>query len=172
MFLKALFKFNKIYFFVSLILLSAFLFINFKWGMVVSPISHYGMYSGVYKTQTEKTIYTHIINGKKLDPQQLTIIQNDFLQSFPAIYQTESGINNAVFNTMFPYLNKVGLASQNDSAKFTNHFSKGKFKNWYAEKLANITQHKIDSFRILQQQYIWQNDQFKPVGEISLINLY
>lgn len=170
MFLKALFNFNKIYFLVSLLLLLAFLFINYKWGMVASPISHYGMYSGIYKTKTAKTIYTHIVNGEVLKSQNLTIIQNDFLQSFPAYYESENTINHAVFNTMLPYLNKLSLAQQKDSAKFLNHYTKEEFKNWYVQKLSNIVNNKIDSFSIFRQNYIWNNTELAPAGLATKID--
>ena len=172
MFLKALFKFNKIYFLVSLLLLAAFLFINYKWGMVAAPISHYGMYSGVYKTQTPKTIYTHIVNGETINSQNITIIQNDFLQSFPAYYENERDINRAVFKTMLPYMNRLGLAHEKDSAKFLNHYSKEKFKTWYEQKLIGIVKNNIDSFRILQQDYIWNDTQLMPIGSVTKINFY
>ena len=171
MFLKALYKFNKVYFVVSLGLLFTFLFINYKWGMVASPISQYGMYSGVYKIKTAKTLYTHIVNGEKLDAQRLSIIQNDFLQSFPVYYESEAEINKATFYTMLPYLNKMGLAHQEDSAKFLNHFSREKFRSWYIQKLSVIINNRVDSFKILQQQYIWTDGELKSIGAVSLINL-
>ena len=172
MFLKALFKFNKLYFLVSVLLLFIFLFINYKWGMVAAPISHYGMYSGIYKTQTPKTIYTHTVNGKVINSQNLTIIQNDFLQSFPAFYENEKNINLAVFKTMLPYLSRLGLAREKDSAKFLNHYSEENFKNWYTEKLAGIVHEKIDSFSIQRQDYIWQENHLMPIAEATKINLY
>lgn len=170
MFLKALFKFNKIYFLVSLVLLAAFLFINYKWGMVAAPVSHYGMYSGVYKMETPTTIYIHSVNGKIINSNKLSITQNDFLQSFPAYYENEEAINRSVFNTMLPYLSRVGLAQQKDSSKFLNHYSKESFKNWYTEKLTKIAGEKIDSFSIERVDYSWQNNNLKPAGIPVKIN--
>ena len=170
MFLKALFKFNKMYLVITVLLLFTFLFINYKWGMVAAPISHYGMYSGVYKTQTPKTIYTHTINGKVINSQDMSIIQNDFLQSFPEYFQNESNINHSVFKTMQPYLQKLGVAKQKDSAKFLNHFTKQEFKNWYEQKLSAIVNNKIDSFSIQQQDYIWSATGLFPVGKATKIN--
>ena len=170
MFLKALIKFNKIYFLVSLILLLAFLFINYKWGMVAAPISHYGMYSGVYKTTTPITIYKHTVNGKVINFQNLSIIQNDFLQSFPAYYENEADINHAIFSNMIAYLSRLYLAQQNDSAKFLNRFSKEQFKSWYQYKLGEIVKSSIDSFSLMRQDYIWNGTKLAPVGTATKIN--
>lgn len=158
MFLNKLFKYHKLLFVITCFLWASFLFINYKWGAVASPLSHYGMYSGRYFLKDSIKIYSHFVNGQKIESHNLSIIENDLLQSFPASLETVNNNNKAVFFTMLPYLKPLGLATAADSAKFIQRVSFANAKEWYRKKLKAIVAKPVNTVKVYEHIFLYRQN--------------
>ena len=83
MFLKKLYQQNKFLFVAVIVFLSTYLFLNFKWGVIATPVQQYGMFSGKFIIEDPLPVYLVKANGKLINNALLSPIERDLLQSFP-----------------------------------------------------------------------------------------
>ncbi len=161
MFLKQLYGYSKTGCIIVVTFLLAFIYINFKWGIVAAPVFQYGMYSSPVHISDTQTVYMVEANKKIINGAELSFTDRDIVQLSLADYEREGFVNETVYNTMHRFLGFTGMM---DHYKFINHTNDTGFTKWYHAKLEKITGSSIDSLAVYKQHFLWQQNTLQPSG--------
>jgi hypothetical protein len=165
MFLKQLYHFNRWLFLCFAIFLLAMAFINYKWGMVATPIQQYGMYSAkVYTSDTQKVFQLNV-NGKPIDFSKYSLTDRDMMQIPINDFERQAAVNNQAYTTMKSLFNKIGLGRLMPEQKFTNSTTNQQFTVWYKKQLEKRLGYAVDSLSVFDEHYVWQKDQLTRIGQ-------
>jgi hypothetical protein len=134
MFLKEIYTHSKLAASVLVVIIATFLYINYKCGIVASPIHMYGMYSKpIYLTDT-----TSFINIKQdgipLNASQLTFAELDLIQNYPYAFTRAIQNNKNCQTTLNPF-----VFNMLKSANYENNANTQTFWAWYKQKVGTIT---------------------------------
>jgi hypothetical protein len=172
MFLKQLYRYNKKIFIAVLIFLVAFVYINYKWGIVAAPVLQYGMYSGPFYLKDTQSIYIVKANGKKINQAALSFTDRDFLQLYPQSYLSQKEINANCYGTIARFMRLVGLSGFMMQDKFTNQIDDIIFGKWYCDHIKQLTKNNVDSISLYRQRFVWADTQLQPVDTpVKLLSL-
>lgn len=155
MFIKKLFRYDKVHFAIFFIYLFSFIYLNYKSGLIVSPIMQYGMYSNTSKISDTIYINRIYINDTLLDFSKLPMASRDVLDVTIDNFYQENKTNTNVFFTMKKILRINSFMSDKD---FNNHISEIAFLNKYKQTAATILQRKINNVKIIKEKYIWDKN--------------
>ena len=151
MYLKKLYFYDKKIFFLFIIYFISFLYINFKSGIIVSPIMQYGMYSSMSK-----------ISDTILNFSQLSMADRDIIDVTLDNFYGEKINNRNVYTT----IKRVAKADKIMKEKiYLNSITDQVFYNRYQTLLENILNRKIYNIKILKQKYVWKNNFFFEVNK-------
>lgn len=155
MFLRKLFFFDKKIFFLFIIYFVAFLFINYKWGLTVSPIMQYGMYSGISKLSDTIFINRVYVNDTLLNFSKLSMADRDIIDIDIDNFYSERDINKIVYAT---FKRITGAENIMKEEVYLNNITDQVFYNRIKKRIGNITNKKINNLKILKQKYVWKDD--------------
>ena len=162
MYLKKLYFYDKKIFFLFIIYSISFLYINFKSGLIVSPIMQYGMYSTMTKISDTISINRVYVNDTILDFSQLSMADRDIIDVSLDNFYGEKINNRNVYTT----IKRVTKADKIMKEKvYLNSITDQVFYDWYQTLLENILNRKIHNIKILKQKYVWKNDIFIEVNK-------
>ena len=162
MYLKKLYFYDKKIFFLFIIYSISFLYINFKSGLIVSPIMQYGMYSTMTKISDTISINRVYVNDTILDFSQLSMADRDIIDVSLDNFYGEKINNRNVYTT----IKRVTKADKIMKEKvYLNSITDQVFYDWYQTLLENILNRKIHNIKILKQKYVWKNDVFFEVNK-------
>jgi len=157
MFIKKLYRYSKGMFITFIVFVMAFVVINYKWGMVATPILQYGMFSGVFHTKDTQTVYIVEANHKLINNGKISFTNRDIIQIYIDNYLRYKAVNWSAYNTMKKYIGYAGLSSFMTTDKFTAVISDTTFTNWYRSKMETITGEPITSLAVYQQHFVWED---------------
>jgi hypothetical protein len=157
MFIKNLYQYSKAMFLAFTLFVLAFIFINYKWGMVATPVLQYGMFSGVFHVKDTQTVYIVEANHKLINNGEISFTNRDIIQVYIDNYQRYKAVNWSVYNTMKKYIGYTGLSSFMNAGKYTAAISNTVFTNWYRSKMEAITGEPIVSLVVYRQHFVWQD---------------
>ncbi len=160
MFLKELYKHSKTGCFIVVAFLLAFIYINFKWGVVAAPVFQYGMYSSPFHIKDTQEVYRVTINQKTINCGELSFVDRDIIQLSLDDYRRHTAVNATVYHTMHRFL---GFTSLMNYDKYNDHLCDSVFTSWYKSKLEKITGYPVDSLSVFKQDYVWQQNSLQPV---------
>jgi hypothetical protein len=164
MFFKKLYQQNKILFITVVVFLSAYLFLNIKWGVIATPVQQYGMFSGKFNIEDPIPVYLIKANGKMINHARLSPIERDLLQAYPEYYQTQQSNNEAVYNSMKKFLFTGGIfVESRHKDKFFNQVNDTIFSNWYRARVSEIINAKVDSLEVYEQFFQWKDHGLHPI---------
>jgi hypothetical protein len=161
MFIKKLYQYNKTACCLFMAFIAAFTYINYKWGITAAPILQFGMYSSPVYLKDTQTVYVVVADGETVNCAGLSLTNRDIIQLYPADYQRSKNVNEAVYNTMLPFMGFTGLMH---TAKFNPEVTDSSFTNWYKQKLQVILKKQIDSLQVFKQDFLWQHNALQPIG--------
>ena len=162
MYLKKLYFYDKKIFFLFIIYFISFLFINFKSGLIVSPIMQYGMYSSISKMSDTISINRVYVNDTILDFSQLSMADRDIINVSLDNFYGEKIYNRNVYTT----IKRVTKADKIMKEKvYLNSITDQVFYNRYQTLLEKILNRKIHNIKILKQKYVWKNGVFFEVNK-------
>ncbi len=167
MFLKELYRYSKTGFFVVLVFLLAYIYINFKWGVVATPILQYGMYSAPSYLADTQEVYMLTVNKQPVNCGELSFVDRDIVQVCLNDYEKQQAVNAAVYHTLHRYLSFTGLMNYNN---YSNHLSDTSFTRWYRSKLEKIMRSSIDSLSVSKQNFVWRQNSLQPSGTLLKIS--
>ncbi len=171
MFLKKLYIHNKVLFFSVTAFLVAYLYLNYKWGIIATPVQQYGMFSGRHNLQDSLPVFTIRANGKIINNAGLSPIERDLLQSFPVYYMEQQKTNDATFYALKKYLFFKSIFSESrHQYKFYNEINDSVFTEWYTTKVGGIIHEKLTSIEVYQQIFTWKNNQLIPIDTPAKMN--
>jgi hypothetical protein len=147
MYFQQLYRTNKFWFLFVLIFALCQLFINYKQGIAITPLYHYGMYSKKAKTTDTIELYRVKINGKILQPFHFSAQEWDKLMLPVNEYCNVEKYNNDLFsNDIKRILNKIYLNA--DSSNFIVQSQPESFLIWYKKYASNIISAPINNLEI------------------------
>lgn len=163
MFFKKLFRYNKSFCLVVVVFLLAYFYLNYKWGLIATPIQQYGMFSGKQFLKDTFTVYVVTANGKKINETTISQIERDAIQSYPEYYKKQEGNNEAVYNTMKKYFEYAGIAMDNQRFKYRNAINDSQFNYWFKCRIEKILNEPMHNPVVYQQKLIWENNSLKAI---------
>jgi hypothetical protein len=164
MFFKKLYQHSKWLFWIFVSFLFTFVFLNYKWGVVATPVYQYGMYSGpMYLIDTLHLMQVNI-NGKKLNMGEYAFASKDKMLVMPDRYLKSLHQNKAIQQSLQRIFAPVGMGSLFNSDKFVQQVQPQLFMQWYRNQLQSFIQEEINSIEIVQQDYSRQASQLVPLG--------
>ncbi len=153
MFIKILYKHSKAgcIGFVAFIL--AFLFINYKWGVVATPILQFGMFSSKSFFKDTQTLYWIEANNKIIDCAKISQEERDVLQYYPEYYEKQEKLNHAAYSVFKKFVNIASTNSLIAKVKFTNNLNDSIFSVWYKGKVEKIINEPVINLAIFKQHF-------------------
>jgi hypothetical protein len=147
MYFQQLYRTNKFWFLFILIFALCQLFINYKQGIAITPLYHYGMYSKKAETTDIIELYRIKINGKILQPFHFSAQEWDKLMLPVNEYCNVEKHNNDLFSKDIKrILNKIYLKA--DSSNFIIQKQPESFLIWYKNYASNIISAPINNLEI------------------------
>lgn len=163
MFLKKLYRYNKLLALMVAGFLLGYIYVNYKWGMTATPVQQYGMFSGKYFIKDSLLLYTVKANDKIINSAALSLIERDLVQSYPDYFEKQQHTNEAIFNTVNIYFNYLGISAAKNKYKFINNTSDAVFSNWYRSKMEDIINEPIRSLEVYKQNVVWDNKKLQLI---------
>jgi hypothetical protein len=172
MFINRLYKFNKISCIIFIAFMLTFIYINYKWGIVATPILQNGMYSKPVYLKDTQTIYFVKANDKTIDCSKITLTERDILQVYPDYFEKQKINNQTVYNTMQKYVAAVSLTSFYDKEKFVNNIPDSIFANWFTLRVQKIIDEPVLTLNVFKQQFTYKNDELVAVDTLLKLNYF
>ena len=166
MFIGKLYRHSKPMFLLFVGFLFAFVFINYKWGMVATPVLQFGMYSGKHLLTDSIVVYSVIANNKKIEPSQISAGENDFIQTYLELYPTHRENNSLISAILNKYLGLMPGPRQLPEHPVTDKV----FTEWFSKKMQALVPEPIQSLQATRQQFIWINKKLAPAGIVSKLD--
>ena len=157
MFIKKLYQYSKAMFFAFTVFVLAFVVINYKWGLVATPVLQYGMFSGVFHAKDTQTVYIVEANHKFINNGKISFTNRDIIQVYIDNYQRYKEVNWSAYNTMKKYIGYAGLSSFMTTDKFAPLVSDTLFTQWYRSKMETIIGEPITTLNVYRQHFVWQD---------------
>ena len=149
LFIYRLYRFNKFLFFGFALLIFGSLYINFKQGLTVYPIIHYGMYSGVYHKSKIYTLPQIVVNGdSNFDISQCSTFDQESLIFFFQEYES----NDININNKHGYFQRKGLRKAILRAPRSNIFNE-----FLLDYASNVLRVKVKFIGYYKKNYIYKD---------------
>lgn len=165
MFLKQLYHYNKTGFAVFIAFIIAFLYLNFKWGLVATPVYQYGMYSGRYSTGDTQRVCHLYAGDHRLPVEEMHFSDRDLLFTMIEKYENQKGQNPLMYSTINNIYSRFGLTNLVKAGSYRNNVNDTIFMKWLQYFLYHkMNNSDIDSVRYDQQLYQWQQGKMRPLA--------
>jgi len=151
MFLKSVFNHSKLLFLLMIIFIAGQLFINYKRGVVFSPLFHYGMYSEVMHVKPTYQVWEVQVNGQKLSAEDFSIQQWDKIILPLQYYQGINSSNQLYHRDVKRLLQKLHLFTTEEN--FLSNCSYPDFEQWYKRYLQSVTGEAVSDMEITYRSY-------------------
>ncbi|MFT3981227.1 MAG: hypothetical protein QM687_12200 [Ferruginibacter sp.] len=162
MFIKQLYHYNKYGLAVFLFFLLFFFYINYKWGLVATPVYQYGMFSGSYSVKDTQQVYEIYVDGKLLEPATLHFTRRDMLFTLIEKYERQKKDPLVLYQTMQQIFGRAGAGNMVSSEKYLPAISDEKFAQWLLGYIG-----KGSSIAVMERQYQWQDNAMQPVSPLK-----
>lgn len=169
MFLKDLYLHSKKLFIVVTLFVTTFLYINYKQGIIISPIYEYGMYSGYFHLQDTLVAYHIYVNDKIVDPAILNLAERDLVFISPISFYMQAEHNDINFLMSNNIFNKMHIGKIIVKSNFENNTLEKDFLNWYRKLLQKVFSIAIKRFAIYKQSYIYQDNNIKVISSPQIL---
>lgn len=172
MFITQLYKYSKTACLAFLAFILVYIFINYKWGAVATPVYQYGMFSTKFYMKDTQTIFKIYTNDKLLDITAFHFAERDMLIVSLENYSKQGKVNNSIYNTM----NKIPVLGKMMKQEFyTNNISDTVFTAWYSELLQKVSGKPVEKLEIYRQKVLWYNgflNEITPPQKLAFIVAY
>ncbi|MGC4104201.1 hypothetical protein [Ferruginibacter sp.] len=135
-----------------------FIFINYKWGYVATPVLQYGMFGGRFYMKDTQTVYKIYTDDQLLDVTRFSFEERDMLFVSLEKYSKQAEVNRSIFAVM------QRIPGINNSTRYSNTISDKDFTKWYSGLLRKITGKPFSKLEVYQQQVLWQQDKLNEIA--------
>jgi hypothetical protein len=170
MFIKKLYQYSKTAGFGFTAFIVLYFFINYKWGVVATPVFQYGMFSTPFYLKDTQTAYRIYVNDKEIDITKYAFAKRDMLLVSLENYEKEKIINTEVFLTMRQLLKKTGVGYLMKQACYSNNINDTAFTVWYKKLLEQIVGYPVVNAAVFRQKIILKNSIVQPVSSPEKIS--
>jgi hypothetical protein len=161
MFIAQLYKYSKTTCLAFIAFILLFIFVNYKWGAVATPIYQYGMFSSKFYMKDTQAVFKIYTNDKLLDITAYHFTERDMLTVSLENYMKEAKVNRSIYNT----INKIPVLTKLMKPEFyTNNISDTIFTAWYKGLLQQVTGKSVDKLEIYRQKMIWYSGTLNEVA--------
>lgn len=165
MFLKQLYHYNKYGFTVFVLFIVAFVYLNFKWGSVATPVYQYGMFSGRYAVNDTQQVIHFYTGSERLPVENLHFSNRDMLFSMVKKYEGQKTQNPLLYNTINGIYSRFGLKNLVNAGSYHNNVTDTTFSDWLRFYIYHkINDSDIGSVRYDYQLYQWQHGKMQPLS--------
>jgi hypothetical protein len=164
MFIKKLYRHSKMGCFVFVAFTMAFIFINYKWGVVATPVFQYGMFSTSFYLKDTQTAYRIYVNDQEIDLTKYAFAKRDMLLVLLENYEKEKIVNTEVFLTMRQLLKKTGVGYLMKQAYYSNNINDTTFTVWHKKLLEKMLGYPVVNAAVFRQKVILKNSVVQPVS--------
>jgi hypothetical protein len=162
MYLKELYHHHKFWFLITVLFIIGQLFINYKRGVVFSPLYHYGMFSEVINPQRNYTVTEIFVDEKLLRTKDFSPYQWDKIALPVNMFYTQQQWNSTIWQRDIHRLLRI-----TDSSKYLNNITEASFKEWYKNYLQTILHQTISTIKIQFTNYEFDGKELKAVSKLS-----
>ena len=155
MYLKQLYRHNKLLFLVIILFALAQIINNIRQDIAISPIYSYGMYSSKIKASDFYSVPEFFVDGVQLQTKDFSPQQWDNISQPVAKFYAQQYWNQNVWQKDIQRLLPFA-----DSSKFVNNISEQDFRTWYKRHLESVFNREIDSVDILFTGYHFNGKSF------------
>ncbi|MFM7672067.1 MAG: hypothetical protein ACKO6Q_05670 [Bacteroidota bacterium] len=171
MFLHRLYKYNRWAGLACSFLLIGFIYLNYKWGLVATPLNQFGMYSGPVSIQGSRTVFQLLDkNGNDL-MGKLTFYKRDQVTFYLSNlnYQKSNAHVLAVFDPILSFLRIKGPAQHYGIENPGNNSLENWIRPWLNRSCVSIG--TTDSIsRLMAVHYKWTDRLVRtPHDSITLL---
>ena len=143
--------------------LLAFLFINYKWGMVATPVLQFGMYSGKHHLSDTITVYRVEANGRLIEPENISEGENDFIQTYLQLYPSHKENNRVVAQALSKYLGVFNGTKSERPDTVTDQA----FTAWFRQKMQRLVAEPISTLQATRQYFKWSDKRLVPLDSAA-----
>lgn len=148
-----LYHYSKGLFVILVTFLLIFFYINYKWGVVATPIYQYGMYSSKLYTGDAYPAYTFEVNGKAIVLSKLPFPIRDQLIAGLERYLILEKINLKTIDALSPLYGY----SQIDNDILAGRISSEVFSKWYEQWVGSIVGEQVNTLMVYKSMVSWDN---------------
>jgi hypothetical protein len=145
------------------------LFINYKHGVVASPLFHYGMYSEVMKTHNSYGVFEVVANGKVLAGKDFTPQQWDKILVPLRYYAQLNNVSNKLFYTDIKRLMNAAHLAPNEQ-QYAQECDAGKFMAWYKPYLSKIVNRPVENLNVRYRLYAYKEKRLAPTDSLLTLS--
>ncbi len=164
MFIKQLYRYNKMLCLIFIMFILSFVFINYKQGVVATPIFQYGMFSSKFYLKDTQNVFKIYVNDSLLDLSNFSFEERDMLLVVLESYGIYKARNEAVYKTMKQLYAKFRLENIMKPEVYLINITDETFTKWYMHNLEDIIGYPVLKLAIFQQGYQFQNKELKEVS--------
>ena len=154
MYLKHLYRHNKLLCIAITLLVLAQLINNIRQDIAISPLYSYGMYSEIIKPDSIYTIPEIFVNGARLRTRDYTPLQWENIALPVNMFYEQQQWNLNVWQTDIKRLLPFA-----DSVHFVNTLTENEFKDWYRQHLQTVLNTQIQTLNIDFTAYSFDGQQ-------------
>lgn len=168
MFIPRLYTHSKLAAICLVMFIALFIYINYKWGVVASPIYQLGMFSKVaHKTDTQN-VYTLYSDDKPIVLNDLPFIYNDMILVLLSRYETHTSHNREVLDVFNKYAIRI-LHKPLPADIYTINITEHQASLWFS-KLLQSYDIPVRNLSVYSRNYTWENGHLKESpGEVKKI---
>lgn len=172
MYLVKLYMHQKKNFLLLVIFFITSILVNYKSGIIATPINLYGMFSGAYSMADTLTINNVYIDGVPINYTKYSYEKRDLMIGMLDNYLAQEKSNKNIFETFKKLIQKINASINISYSTFTNKTDNNDFKKWYGRMLTKICKKSITQFAITSQKYVWNGKALTPLGTAVQIMNY
>jgi hypothetical protein len=165
MFLQQLYWHSKWMFTLVIIVITTQLFINFKRGMVVTPLYHYGMYSEAITPKQAYQVFEIFVNGKQLQGKDFTPWQWDKIV-LPLTYYSGIPKSNQMYEEDIKRL-LIRLHLEPRQKRFLSTCDYAGFEHWYQLYLTSVLGEKVRNIEVKYRRYSFNTGVLQPTQNVQ-----
>ena len=164
MYLKQLYQYNKILFFVIVVGLAFQVINNARQDVSFSPVYNYGMYSQVMLPQSEYIVPEIIVNGEGLQTKDFTPQEWDKIILPVTLFPKQVEWNRSICDN---YVER--LLHFSDSSHYVNHLTQSQFGEWYKRYLSGIIHKQISTLSVNFTRYRFGERKLNEIGILQTV---
>lgn len=168
MFLQQLYKHSRWMFTMVIIVITTQLFINFKRGIVITPLYHYGMYSEAITPKPAYQVFEVWVNGKQLQGKDFMPWQWDKIV-LPLTYYAGIPKSNQLYEEDIKRL-LLRLHLQPDEERFLSTCDYAGFERWYQLYLAKILHKRVPKIDVKYRTYKFNAGILQPTPIVQQLS--
>ena|SRR6218665_323587 len=165
MFIKQLYHYNKYWLVVFLCFILAFIYINYKWGVVATPVYQYGMFGGSYAIKDTQLVYDVSINNEWVSPARFNFVQRDMIYYMTQKYEEQKRSQMQIYATLNRLYSKAGLGNMVSEAAYRNTATDKDFAQWLLQYIQK--ENDPAHLKVVVRKYQWQQGKMQAVSPIQ-----